>query len=94
MVTKNAKVISLSQVRALRETFETLHSPKFQEIIYSGAMNEFKRVITPVLRALLSSKNAPPAFQDELIAVLARVYASHHVDAQEVQTLLKQVLPR
>lgn len=77
---KNGKIISLSKVRALRDTFVALHSPESQAIIYSGALSEFKKLISPVIRELLCAKGAPEHFQKELIELLEKVYAGHHVN--------------
>lgn len=78
MGTKN--VISLARARALKETFEALHSPEAQAAIYAGAMSEFKRLISPAIRELLSVKGASRGFQDELITALEKTYSYFHLD--------------
>lgn len=88
MSAKTAKVISLTTARALRDTLDSLHNPTTKEIIYDGALAEFKRLVSPVIRRLLEAKNSPESVQNELINLLEHIYSNYHVD-QTVRKHLK-----
>lgn len=92
MSAKSSNVVNLARARALRETFEALHSPESQAVIYSGAAAEFKKLVSPVIRELLSLKGAKPEFQNELITLLEKVYAAHHTDNSELSDLIQRVV--
>lgn len=88
MSAKNGKIISIAQKRALRDTFAALHTPATKEVIYDGALAEFKRLISPQIRRLLEIKNTPEPFQRELVTLLEKIYASEHADPGQAQRLV------